>query len=263
MIAWIKKHVSPWNFGLKFTFGWPDPTVKPVKALTMNITPEQREKIEAVVGYFETDSKTGYGKVTSVSGDKGQLTYGKHQTTMPTGNLYLLIRAYLDEPMAQHKELENWLRDLKNANPKLNTDKALHEVLRKAGDDPVMQKVQDEFFDQKYWQPALRWANKNGFETPLALVVIYDSFIQSGQILPFLRRRFPALPPAAGGKEKEWITQYVETRHHWLSTYSASKNKKTNQLLRNSSYRTEELQNLIRSNNWQLESPFKVRGHKL
>ena len=68
-----------------------------------------------------------------------------------------------------------------------------------------MQRIQDDFFDKRYFQPAMQWADTNEFTLPLSALVIYDSFIHSGSILDFLRKRFPEVPPAKGGNEKTWI----------------------------------------------------------
>jgi len=59
-----------------------------------------------------------------------------------------------------------------------------------------MRQVQDVFFDKRYFQPAMTWADSNGFALPLSALVIYDSFVHSASILGFLRKRFPEEPPA-------------------------------------------------------------------
>ncbi len=38
--------------------------------------------------------------MTWLTGDSGHLTYGRSQTTLASGNLYLLIKAYCDAPNA-------------------------------------------------------------------------------------------------------------------------------------------------------------------
>lgn len=79
----------------------------------------------------------------------------------------------------------------------------------------------------KGWTPTLEQAQtfiedesaaKNGFSLPLSALVIYDSFIHSGSILYFLRKRFHEMPTAKGGDEKTWIRQYVGVRQNCLRT---------------------------------------------
>ncbi|MEK7720386.1 MAG: chitosanase, partial [Bacteroidota bacterium] len=119
--------------------------------------------------------------------------------------------------------------------------------------DPVMQQVQDRFFDLRYFQPAMQWMDDNGFSLPLSALVIYDSYIHSGSIMMFLRKRFPERTPKNGGDEKIWISQYVDTRNSWLSTHSS-------QLLRNTVYRTGCLEIEIARNNWYLDL-LPIRAH--
>ena len=133
-------------------------------------------------------------------------------------------------------------------------DAAFKKLLRDAGStDPVMQQVQDQFFDLRYFQPAMQWMDNNGFTLSLSALVIYDSFIQSGSIMSWLRKRFPERSPVNGGDERTWISQYVDTRHDWLATHS-------NPLLQNTVYRTECLKSEIARKNWDL-SQLPVRAH--
>ena len=113
-----------------------------------------------------------------------------------------------------------------------------------------MQRTQDAFFDKAYFQPAMNWATEHGFIEALSALVIYDSFIHSGGILPFLRRSFREAPTVEGGKEKRWIEQYVDTRHAWLANHS-------NKILRNTVYRTECFKREIARDNWDL-SPLPI-----
>src|SRR5205085_12556827 len=100
-------------------------------------------------------------------------------------------------------------------------DAQFKQLLHDAGkNDQVMRQVQDVFFDKRYFSPAIAWTDEHGFVLPLAALVIYDSFVHSGGILAFLRKRFPEKPPVHGGNEKTWITQYVDTRQNWLATAS-------------------------------------------
>ena len=120
-----------------------------------------------------------------------------------------------------------------------------------------MQRVQDEFFDEGYFQPAMRWASDNGFSQALSALVNYDSFIHSGSIPGFLRKLFPAKTPANGGKEQDWIAQYVAARDNWLRNHS-------NELLRRTVYRTECFNREIQRGNWDLSQlPIDAHGIKV
>jgi len=77
------------------------------------------------------------------------------------------------------------------------------------------------------------------------LTEVYDSFIHSGSIPDFLRKRFPATLPVKNGVEKDWIKQYVDTRHEWLSQHSKK-------ILQGTIYRTQCFKNEIARDNWAL-----------
>jgi chitosanase len=84
--------------------------------------------------------------------------------------------------------------------------------------------------------------------------VIYNSFIHSGSIPRFLRRRFPERPPARSGDEKTWIAQYVDARQNWLATAS-------NPELHPTVYRTKCFKREIDRNNWDLSQlPINANG---
>ncbi len=65
----------------------------------------QKATSEAIVNIFETGMVRGdYGNVTLLRGDAGHLTYGRSQTTLASGNLFLLIKAYVEAKGAEYAE---------------------------------------------------------------------------------------------------------------------------------------------------------------
>jgi chitosanase len=92
---------------------------------------------------------------------------------------------------------------------------------------------------------AFRFFEQNQFTLPLSLLVIYDSYIHSGSVPTFLRKRFGEFPPAAGGDEKKWSSSYVDIRHQWLKYHA-------NALLRKTLYRTQCFKDQIAADNWLL-----------
>jgi chitosanase len=90
-------------------------------------------------------------------------------------------------------------------------DQNFTSLLKAAGsNDPVMRQSQDAFFDKVYFQPAYNWAEANGFTLPLSMLVMFDSFIHSGQIRNDIRNAFPEKVPSKGGDERTGISQYVD-----------------------------------------------------
>jgi chitosanase len=222
----------------------------------MNLKPEQESLIKRILNVFETGTPDGDYAAISIypDGPHGmrQITYGRSQTT-EFGNLGELVRRYVDAGGTYAEGLRPYLDDVGDV--PLVDDETFKQLLRDAGrNDPVMQQVQDQFFDDRYFDPAMAWADANGFTLPLSALVIYDSFIHSGGILKFLRRRFPEVPPANGGDERAWITAYVRTRHAWLSDHP-------NPPVRSSRYRTRDLFREIGAGNWDLAAlPFLANG---
>ncbi len=221
----------------------------------MNLTVQQKSICEHIVNVFETGSIEGnYGAVVVMAdGPHGsrQVTYGRSQTT-EYGNLEELVQIYVDSHGIYSDKLQPYLPKIGVTS--LADDGQFKQLLKDAGkNDPVMKQVQDAFFDKRYYQPAMDWATANGFTLPLSALVIYDSRIHSGGILDFLRKRFSEVPPAKGGNEKKWISQYVDVRQNWLENHE-------NELLRNTIYRTKCFKHEIDRENWNL-SQLPINAH--
>lgn len=220
------------------------------------LTDQQRRVCEQVINVFETGTIAGkYGSISIYNDGPNrirQVTYGRSQTT-EYGNLRELVAMYASAGGRYSEQLRPYVEKI--GRTALVDDQTFKNLLKSAGnEDPVMRDCQDVFFDRRYFQPALRWAVENGFHYALSVLVIYDSFIHSGSILGFLRERFTERPPAQGGNEKIWISEYVQARHAWLSTH-------TNPPVRASAYRTRDLLREIDSGNWDLSAlPFKANG---
>src|SRR5215470_20029273 len=95
----------------------------------------QKRTAKAIVNIFETGRVAGdYGAVTVLKGDKGHLTYGRSQTTLGSGNLFLLIKAYCEHTDAQFaSDLSPFLADLATRNVRLDSNMELRELLKDAG----------------------------------------------------------------------------------------------------------------------------------
>jgi chitosanase len=222
------------------------------------ITAENKIRIISVLSIFETGDRDGnYDDVTVLkdgTNDAGerflQVTYGRHQTTEQS-HLQELLNRYINNK-------GQFAGDLRPFIPKIG-DGALAQndvflnLLRKAGKDPIMHDTQDEFFDEVYYTPAFEFFEMNGFKLPLSMLVIYDSYIHSGSIKDYLRKRFNEVPPRKGGLEKAWIKAYVRVRHEWLSTHS-------NEILQRTNYRTKAFLREIERNNWDLALPIEAQG---
>ena len=207
-----------------------------------DITPLQKETIKAIVNIFETGKPLGdYSKVTLLKGDSGHLTYGRSQTTLASGNLYLLIKDYYEKEGAQYAgEFKPYLTRLANKDLKLDHDEPFKALLKKAGKDKVMQKTQDEFFDRAYYDKAHKKAKSLGITTPLGVAVVYDSYVH-GSFNRIYDRTVNATGKPDNKNQKKWVREYVNQRYNWLANHK-------NKLLQKTVYRMNTFKALMDGN---------------
>lgn len=225
----------------------------------MNLTKEQKSVCERIINSWETGNPDGvYHNVTVYKdgpNNVAQVTYGRSQTT-EYGNLRRLIKMYVDAKGMYSEVLAPYVEKI-GVTP-LSSDDVFKQILRDAAkNDLVMRETQDIFFEQVYFNRAMKWADNNGFTLPLSALVIYDSYIHSGSILNLLRERFPEKVPTNGGKEEKWIEQYMTTRLNWLKNHDRKE-------VRASAYRAEDMLREIKADNWQLSKlPIRANGMKV
>ena len=213
----------------------------------MNLTPAQKKIIERVVNVFETGKLEGDYAAIAIfpdgPGNVRQITYGRSQTT-ESSKLRQLVQRYVQLAGRYSAALAPYVEQV-GTRP-LVDDATFKDLLRRAGqEDPLMRQAQDEFFDEQYFRPALKWMDENQLVLPLSALVIYDSFIHSGGIRWDIREMFKQAVPVDGGEEKAWVSAYVRARHRWLGTHPRT-------ILRKTTYRTQCLLREIERSNWQL-----------
>ena len=237
-----------------------DPGVGGVGSLGSTIGPitvTQAATAKAIVNIFETGEVLGvYGDVTLIPGDTGHLTFGRSQTTLGSGNLARLLQQYCANHGARFAaRLSPYLPRFFAIDQTLDNDHKLHNVLRASADDLVMRVTQDAFFDQTYWSPAIEAAGKLGLTSPLAVVVVYDSFVQGSWLTMRDRTTQSAGAPSVIG-ENAWISAYISIRRSWLENNALSD-------LRPTVYRMDAFKRLIDQGFWRLGLPLVVRGKEI
>lgn len=229
----------------------------------MPVTPEQKKSIDAVLSVNETGklpSPEAYSTVT-VLADRAGITYGLHQSTDHSGSLDSIVLRYIDLGGALGASLRPYLDELEsNASTALDPKnlpawtKDLMNLLAEAGKDPVMQRAQDEIFDEQYWTPAVQRAAAMKLQTALAHLVLYDTCIHSGPgRIDALRKKFPEASPASGGDEHAWVKAFLNARRAFLSS-------NPNPVVQKTVYRIDSLRGLVDAGNWSLATPFTYRG---
>jgi chitosanase len=218
------------------------------------LTGLQKATAQAIVNIFETGSALGdYANVTLIPGDPGHLTYGRSQTTLASGNLFLLIRQYCQAANAEFADaLRPFLDRLDAHDLSLDQNTTLRQTLRQAGADPVMHTVQDAFFDRVYWTPAVASADAIGVASPLGVATVYDSTVH-GSWKIVRDKTIERFGNVASLGEDAWIAHYVQVRRDWLANHPKP-------VLHATVYRMDALQKLISAGNWMLQLPITVRG---
>lgn len=216
----------------------------------------QAQAAKAIVNLFETGEVRGrYDTVTLLPGDTGRLTFGRAQASLGSGNLHLLVERYCATVGARFgARLRAWLPALAARNAAADQDLKLHNLLRASADDPLMRDVQDAFFDEAFWEPAVRAAQHLGIRSPLGIAVVHDSWVHGSWTA--LRDRTHAAGPLDKVGEHEWVRRYVRTRREWLATHP-------NPLLRQTVYRMDAFLRLIETDAWGLPLPLVVRGEEI
>jgi chitosanase len=226
------------------------------------VTLEQKKFIDSVLSVNETGklpSPTAYSTVT-VLRDGAGISYGKHQSTDRSGSLDSIVMRYLDLKGSLSDKLDPYLSKL-SANFSSKVDPAnppadvreLMKLLAEAGKDPLMQRAQDEIFDEQYWNPSVQKGQAMKLVLPLSYLALYDTCIHSGPgRIDALRKVFPERPPSTGGDEKAWTKAFLNARFAWLKANS-------NPLVQRSADRVTAILKIASADNWNLNTPYNYR----
>jgi len=228
----------------------------PIPQELIPFDPKHIKLIRNVLTIAEQGTQTiPYGKVEVMNdgpGDKAQVTLSIGFTEYG-GNLKRVLARYVDRGGLLAARMAAYIPFI--GSKPLAQDKAFKSLLREAASDSIMAEVQEDCFEEFYLAPAFKFCKENGLALPLSYLVVCDSFLHSGSILSFLRKKFPAaLPAKTLDQEKLWIRQYTSARHEWLSTHS-------NKLLRNTIYRTTYYKSLLSGEDWMLERAHEIAMH--
>jgi hypothetical protein len=225
----------------------------PVEAKAPAFPPETVRRIQAIVNALDTgDAAPPYGAVERA----GDLFYGRSRHALSSGSLYSLIARYEGDGKALYgKAFTPYLSRIQSRDEALTRDPVFLDLLRKAGGDPVMQALQDRYFENTVWQPALSSAANLGIRSPLGVAVVLDSVLNSAMQGAFstLRDRATAAlggTPATGLDEHAWIRAYVAERGNVSGTKPVA-------------YRVDAFQQLIAQGQWELSPPLTVRGVRI
>ncbi len=237
-----------------------DPSITPEDLVPLSIDPEKKRIIQSIVSVFETGTPEDDYSAVVVLKDGAGISYGKHQSTDHSDTLDAIVYRYADLGGRYSNDLKAFVPQLESdASASVDPDNLptwvvqLMEVLREAGrNDVLMQRAQDQIFDELYWRPAADHALAMQLVHPLSWLVCYDSTIHSGSNgVTRIRKRFPEVPPSAGGDEEAWTKAYLQARRAWLAAYDSPTVQKT-------VYRIDAMLELVAADNWSLEVPIQI-----
>ncbi len=231
------------------------------------LSTEKQRVCKAILNVFETGKVTGDYTAAAILADGAGISYGAKQGTDGGGTLDLIVLRYIEAGGVCADRLRGFVDFLGEDGSTLVDPKRpetwparLHELLallREAGKDPVMVRVQEAIFEEEYWIPAIRHAESMGLVEPLSFAVLYDTCIQSGPAgVSRIRMRFREVPPVRGGYERAWTKAYCVARRAWLAGYP---NERVQVTVR----RPDTFLRLIEAGNWSLDTPLEVYGRKI
>jgi chitosanase len=235
------------------------PDLQPGEEITKN----QRKVIDTILSINETGkipSNKSYSTV-GVLADGAGISYGKHQGTDNSGSLDKIVKRY--KKLSGSTKFDQYIPKLEsNFSTKYTSRgnaseevKNLVNLLEQTGSDPLMQRAQDEVFDEGYWRPIVEKAKKLGLKLPFSYLVFYDTCINAGcGRLEQLIDRVKITPPIRGGNEKEWIQGFLTARYDWLIRLNTKFSKIS------AEKRVGALRKIANENNWFLQTPFQYRG---
>lgn len=230
-----------------------------------------RDLVWQIISVFETGKAQGAYDTCVVLPDHAGITFGRHQTTDASDGLDRVVYRYIDLGGVYGDKLRPFLDELDNDLTTQLKNTALPEwclnliswLRVSAQKDPMMKQAQDEVFASMYWEPAVTMCKEMGLKSPLAHAVIYDTCVHSGPGgVTKIRKLFPEVPPVRGGDEREWVTAYVRARRAWLASFQGKSPAHTS-LVRKTVYRMDAFLELIKLGNWDLATPFVVRGQTI
>lgn len=159
-----------------------------------------------ITGAFEQGRANSYQNA-----DDGIVSYGKHQATLASGTLGIILQKYVDQsPSVTAKLLSSYMGRVNKKDPSLRDDAGFKKVLMAAAEEPLMGTIQDTVFAEVYWPKAEQGASKDNLHSPLALAMYYDTNIQGG--LAAVRESTAKILAGKKYTEAEWLTEFNKQR---------------------------------------------------
>ena len=226
----------------------------------------QRVRADKLISQFENStSKIQYCYVSALGDGRGY-TVGRAGFTSATGDLLEVARRYTKRvPDNALSKLLPRLRELaREHSGSLDGLEGLPDAWRATCHDPRQRAIQDLVVDEQYYRPSVRHARRLRLHLPLSVAALYDASIQHGDgsdpdgVPAMLRRaaRRAGGTPASGVGEKRFVRAFLYVRR---ATLAHAHDPSTRRAWAASVGRVDAWKYLVRTGQWQLRSPIKVR----
>ncbi len=239
--------------------------------VALNSGPEMKRAYEvgdAITSKYEGGS---YGSLQTV--DAGIVSYGKHQTTLASGNLAKLLDIYLGKaqatsPMsATATTIQGYMGKVRGTaqdKEALRNDSKFTGALKAAAAEDAMREAQDEFFYDAFWIPAVKLALKYGITSQLGYATVYDCTIQGGasSSAEAARKKLGGIVGATVGDktitEKDFLVAFNDAREGRLESIAKKRDDegkaKDASMLRTSKARPQAFKELAEAGNMDLSA---------
>ena len=230
------------------------------------------EMIDVITGVFE-GREPDYCALADNPKDPGRLSYGKHQASETSGNLYAMLAQYsrsadpapdpeLKATIDSH--LANFNSGHNSYNGSAEDRAAFKATLKKACKDPAMKTVQDDYFATNFMAPALSRASSLCVRSALGKSMMYDMAIQTSPRgnAEIIRRTRKSLGMADDGKcqpcdpdgpsEEEFLGALNAERRGYVTALGGP--------AADSVYREDFFDTMLQAHNNDLSQDFVVKG---
>lgn len=230
------------------------------------LTRGQRRRSDKLISQFENStSKIQYCYIEGLGDGRGY-TAGRAGFTSATGDLLEVAERYMK--IAGENALSPLLSKLRelaaHEGGSIDGLERLPSAWRTTCRDPRQRRVQDAVVDENYYLPAWRHWRNLGLRTALSLAAIYDADIQHGDGedadgVPAMLRRAKKKArgtPRGGVSEVRFLRAFLRVRR---ATLAHAHDPSTRAAWAHSVGRVDAFRYLVRTKQWRLASPIRVR----
>ncbi|HEY3780584.1 MAG TPA: chitosanase [Fimbriimonadaceae bacterium] len=228
-------------------------------------TDSQKKITEEIVSIFENDTPSlQYGYIENLHDGRG-FTAGRGGFTSATGDMLAVLKKFNEaEPNNVFtKFIPSLEKKAQEEDENVDDLDGIDKMWTSCATDPVFCKCQDQVVNELIYQPSLKHWKAEGLQTPLGLLVIYDTVVEHGDGndpdgTPAIIAKTDQIEkgnPGSGVRETEWLHTFLDVRRQDLLNPT---NTKTQAAWADSVTRCDALNNIVYDRNMQLTAPINL-----